>query len=97
MTGLGWIRATAADARIRDVNEALRLAERAAARTERRDALALDALAAAYAAASRFDDATATASQAAARADASGSVALARDIRLRREQYARRLAYISPQ
>src|SRR4029077_6007311 len=51
---LAWIRATSADARWRDGAAAVRLAERACALTEHRDADALDTLAAAYAEAGRF-------------------------------------------
>ena len=56
LSGLAWIRATAADAALRNPGQAIQLAERAAALTRRRDLAALDALAAAYAAAGRFDD-----------------------------------------
>ncbi len=57
MTNLAWILATCPDDRVRRAGEALPLAERAVALTGRRDAAALDALAAAYAGAGRFDDA----------------------------------------
>ncbi len=64
VTSLAWLLATAPDAALRDGNEAIRLAERAADLTGRRDASAMDVLAAAYAAAGHFDRAVA-ASQAA--------------------------------
>jgi Flp pilus assembly protein TadD len=57
LAGLAWIRATSADPAVRDAGEAVRLAERAAEATRHRDIGALDALAAAYASAGRFDDA----------------------------------------
>ena len=61
---LSWIRATSADAAWRDGAQAVRLAERACALTANRDLDALDTLAAAYAEAGRFDDATRVARQA---------------------------------
>ena len=57
MIELGWIRATHPDARVRDARQAVSLAERARARASVKDPTALDVLAAAYAAAGRFDDA----------------------------------------
>ena len=61
VTGLAWIYAASADADLRNPDEAIRLAEHGAALTRQRDASALDALAAAYAAAGRFDRAIAVA------------------------------------
>jgi Flp pilus assembly protein TadD len=58
---LAWLLATYADPTIRDPGEAVRLAERASRLTDRKDATVLDVLAAAYAAAGRFDEAVATA------------------------------------
>lgn len=58
---LAWLLATHPDPGIRDPSEAVRLAERASRVTDRSDAAVLDVLAAAYAAASRFDEAVATA------------------------------------
>lgn len=58
---LAWLLGTYPDASIRDPSEAVRLAERAARVTLRKDAAVLDVLAAAYAATGRFDDAIATA------------------------------------
>ena len=57
LSSLAWILATAGDARMRAPGEAVALAERAAALTGRRDVSVLATLAAAYAAAGRFDDA----------------------------------------
>jgi superkiller protein 3 len=60
LASLAWLEATEAEG-IRNADEALRLASRAADLTGRRDAQVLDVLAAAYAAAGRFAEATATA------------------------------------
>lgn len=57
LAGLAWIRATAADPALRNADEAVRFAERADEATGHRDIGALDALAAAYASAGRFDQA----------------------------------------
>lgn len=61
---LAWILATTTVTALRDVDRALRLAERAAALTGRRDATVLDVLAAAQAAAGQFDRAIATCGEA---------------------------------
>ena len=61
---LAWVLATAPDARLRDADQAVRLAERAADLAGRRDASALDVLAAAYASAGSFDRAIALCEQA---------------------------------
>jgi tetratricopeptide (TPR) repeat protein len=55
MGQLAWILATASPAGPSDADEAVRLAERAVALTERQDARLLDTLAAAYAAATEFE------------------------------------------
>src|SRR5207253_663999 len=60
LAGIAWIRATAADPSLRNSEQAVTFAERAAAATARRDLPVLDALAAAYASAGRYDDAVAT-------------------------------------
>ncbi|MFQ5804823.1 MAG: tetratricopeptide repeat protein [Phycisphaerae bacterium] len=99
MNAAAWILATHADAAVRSPKEAVRLAERAAELTkkERAGILAaanvLDTLAAAYAAAGRFDRAVATAEAAAARAAAAGSRSLAKSIRKRLALYRRGLPY----
>src|SRR5438093_333712 len=59
LAGIAWIRATVADPSLRNSEQAVTFAERAAAATGRRDLSVLDALAAAYASAGRFDDAVA--------------------------------------
>ncbi len=74
---LAWILATSSDPALRDPDEAVRLAEAAARLAGEPDADLLDTLAAAYASASRFDEATAVAQRAARRAERDGQVALA--------------------
>jgi len=81
LSGLAWIRATAADDRLRDADEAVRLAERAAASTNRRDVSVLDALAAAYASAGRFSEATTAAREGINLATASGLNAAVSELR----------------
>ena len=70
---LAWILATEPDPGPRDVQQAVRLAEHAAQLTSRRDARVLNTLAAAHAAAGRFDEAAATAQAALALLRDSGS------------------------
>jgi tetratricopeptide (TPR) repeat protein len=96
LSGLAWIRATAADPALRDPGQAIQLAERAAASTGRRDLAALDALAAAYAAAGRFDDAIATAQGAIDSAEAAGQNELAAQLKERRAVYQKRESYRAP-
>jgi len=87
MNEIAWIRATHPDERIRNLAEAVRLAERAAERTARRQPVILDTLAAAYAAAGQFDRAATTAQEAASLAASGGSAGLAGEIGKRLELY----------
>jgi tetratricopeptide (TPR) repeat protein len=96
MIYLAGLLATHADASVRDPEEAIRIAEEAVELTGRRDAVALDTLAAAYASAGRFDDAARTAEEALARANAAGAGAYARDIAARRDLYRQGRPYIAP-
>jgi tetratricopeptide (TPR) repeat protein/mono/diheme cytochrome c family protein len=57
LSELAWIRATHPDSRVRDAREAVSLAEHARVLASDKDPTALDVLAAAYAAAGRFDEA----------------------------------------
>jgi len=84
LMNLGWILATHVEDAVRVPHEAVRLAERAVALTDRRDSRALDLLAAAYAAASDYERAIGTA-EAALRAvkDPAGPEAAALASRLR--------------
>ncbi|HEV3141112.1 MAG TPA: tetratricopeptide repeat protein, partial [Vicinamibacterales bacterium] len=81
LSGLAWIQATAADADLRNADEAVRLAERAAVATRRRDISVLDALAAAYASAGRFAEATTAAREGIALATSAGLSAAASQLR----------------
>jgi tetratricopeptide (TPR) repeat protein len=60
LNALGWVLATHEDAKYRDPEEAVKLAERACELTGRSDPAALDTLAAAYAAAGQFGEAVTT-------------------------------------
>ncbi len=93
LASLAWLLATAPDAALRDANQAIRFAEQAADLTGRQDASALDVLAAAYAAAGRFDRAVAV-SQAAL--EMKPDATLANAIRRRQELYRQHKAYVSP-
>jgi Flp pilus assembly protein TadD len=95
LVGLAWIRATAPDAGVRNPEEAVRLAERAAASSKRRDAAVLDTLAAAYAALGRFDQAMATAREAMQVAESAGMEALRVQIGERLKLYEQRTAYVT--
>ncbi len=64
LNDLGWLRATATDASVRDGADAVALAEKARQLTGGRNPMILHTLAAAYAEAGRFADATATARRA---------------------------------
>ena len=83
----GWARilATHPDDNVRDAQQAVRIAERAAKLTEYRHGSVLDALAAAYASAGRFQEAVSTAEKALALA--SPGTGLAAEIRSRLELY----------
>lgn len=87
MNETAWILATHPDTRIRNPGEAVRLAERAAERTERRQAVMLDTLAAAYAAAGDFDRAIAVAQEAMSLAASGGPPGLSGEIAARLELY----------
>ena len=90
LAALAWTLATSPDARLRQPEEAVRLAERAATLTNRRDVLVLDALAAAYASAGRFADAVASEQSALDLVEAAGATAAAAPIRSRLERYRRK-------
>jgi len=90
---LAWLLATHRDARVRAPQEAVAHAERAAAASPD-DPAVLDTLAAAYAAAGRFDDAVATASRAAREVRERGRPELARAIEARRDRYRRGRTWI---
>ena len=89
---LAWILATTSSATLRDPGQAIQLAEHAAVLTNRHDAGVLDVLAAAQAAAGRFDVAVASCDEALALTPAQP---LARAIRERRALYSQHRAYVS--
>jgi tetratricopeptide (TPR) repeat protein len=93
LAGLAWIRATAPDAALRNGDEAVTLAERAARATRRADLSALDALAAAYAAVGRYDEAVAVASEAREHAQARGLADAAAQFGARADLYRQRRPY----
>jgi len=84
---LAWLLATARDPSLRDPALAVKLAEQALARLPTPDPSLLDTLAAAYAAAGRFDEAIATGQRAVAESEASGPPELTRDLRARLALY----------
>jgi tetratricopeptide (TPR) repeat protein len=84
---LAWFLATHPSAEVRDANEAIRLAERATAMTQGRDAVALDTLAAAYAIDERYKKATDTAEKALALAKRVANHRLAAEIQERLRLY----------
>jgi tetratricopeptide (TPR) repeat protein len=90
LVGLAWIEATSNDPSLRDPADAVRLAERAAAATGRKDLPVLDTLAATYAAAGRFDAAVAAAQEAIDIAQSQGLTALAARLRERLALYKQR-------
>ena len=89
LTSLAWILATAGNARLQAPGEAVALAERATALTGRRDVNVLTTLAAAYAAAGRFDAALAAQRQAIALARPLGRPALVTELQRRLTLYRR--------
>jgi tetratricopeptide (TPR) repeat protein len=84
---LAWIIATAPNLELRVPAEGVRLAERAVAITERKNATALDTLAAAYARADRLTEAIETAEEAISVARTSGDGELATQIAARLDGY----------
>jgi len=97
LSGLAWIRATSWDPALRDATEAVTLAERAAAATGRRSVSALDALAAAYASAGRYDEAVAAARSGIELAKAAGQTEAAAQFGLRLRLYQDKKPYRMPQ
>lgn len=93
LTALAWIFATNADDKVRDPARAVILGERAAQLTKNQDAGVLDTLAAAYAAAVRFEDAVRTAQAALSLASTHKNERLADDIRRRLVLYRRLRPY----
>jgi len=95
LTGLAWVRAVASDPAVRQPDEAMRLAEHAAALSNRRDPAVLDTLAASYAATQQFDKAENTAREAMQLADSLGLQSLWVEIRTRAKLYEQHQPYIA--
>lgn len=96
LSGLAWIRATASNAADRDADQAVQLSDRAATITRHQDVSVLDALAAAYASAGRFDEAIAAARAGIALATTSGQQEVAAQFRQRLELYQKGQPYRMP-
>ena len=90
---LAWLLATSADPALHDAPRAIELAESLQAEGEEGADL-LDTLAAAYAAAGRFEDAIPAATRAVSQARTSGKAALAAEIRDRLDLYRRGQAHV---
>jgi tetratricopeptide (TPR) repeat protein len=93
LAGLAWILATTADSSLRNVDKSVDLAERADTLTGRSNVSVIDALAAAYAAAGRFEDAVATVDRGIKIATDGRLDAAATLLRQRRDLYVRRQPY----
>jgi tetratricopeptide (TPR) repeat protein len=92
---LAWILATAADESVRDPDAAIRLLRHAVAGEGQPNPSHLDSLAAAYAAAGRFEDAVTMASRAVAVAEAAGDAQVVREVSNRLTLYRASKPYIS--
>lgn len=90
---LAWILATSADPALFRPDEAVGLSEHANRLTGGRHPVALDALAAAYAAAGRWEEAADIARQAVAAAEQQGQSSFARQIAARRHEYLKERAW----
>jgi tetratricopeptide (TPR) repeat protein len=91
---LAWILATAADASLRKPDEAVTLAQRVVELSGGQDPVYLDTLAAAYAAAGRFDDAVQTVTKALDLARTAGQDKLAQSLADHLTRYQRGEAYV---
>ena len=96
MPFVAWLMATHEPADGGDPKRAVELAERACTLTGRRDVISLDTLAAAYASAGRFDEATATAQEAWQSAQSADQSDLAEEIHMRLQLYRDRKPYRLP-
>ncbi len=96
LAGMAWILATHTDPNVRDAKQAIQFAERAAQLTQYQNAAILDTLAAAYAAAGRYNQATKTAQAALELPSASAAGDLASQIRQRLELYRQGKTYREP-
>ena len=90
---LAWLLATHSEPSLRNPALAVQLARRATEGSDQPDPAILDTLAAAQAAAGRYDAAIRTAEDAQRRAESAGQVSLAAQIRARLGLYRARLPY----
>jgi len=90
---LAWLLATSPDTSVRDPAEALRIAEGLRDEAREPSANLLDTLAAAYAAAGRFEEAIRSAEQGVALAEAEGDLEMAQTLRERLSSYRSRKPY----
>jgi len=90
---LAWLLATHPDTNVSEAEEAVRHGERIAEQTDYRNAAVLDTLAAAYASAGRFAEATSTARAALELASPDKNQGLAAEIRLRLQLYQNQRPY----
>jgi len=96
LNSIAWILATHPDPNVRDADEAVKFAERAAKLTRHQVATILDILAAAYAAADRFEQAVMTAQAALELATAGQDEEQTSQIRKRLELYEQEKPYQEP-
>jgi tetratricopeptide (TPR) repeat protein len=96
MIELAWLRATSADASLRDTSEALAWSERALASSPQPAANTIDTRAAALASAGRFEEAAAIAQRAVLLAGESHDDSLARAAARRLDGYRRGRGYVEP-
>jgi tetratricopeptide (TPR) repeat protein len=87
LNNLAWLLATAGDVSAQDADRTIELAQRACELTGYKEPVPLDTLAAAYAAAGRFDDAVTTANKAVDAAKAMGRESIVGEIQERIELY----------
>jgi cytochrome c-type biogenesis protein CcmH/NrfG len=87
LNNLAWLMATSNDPNLKNPSEAIEFAFKACQVTEHKDAESLDTLAAAYAAAGRFDEAVATAQKALELADSNNETELVEQIKQRLDLY----------
>ena len=94
MNSLAWILASAADAKLRNPEEAVALAEYVCQATEFQSPEPIDTVAAAYAAAGRFNEAIKASIQAIQLADTNGQTGVARQLRKRLSLYQQGKPYV---
>ena len=90
---LAWLLATSPNPRVRDPDEAIRLAERAVAASDSPDPGRLDTLAAALASRGRFDDAVRTVAEAARLAEERGQTGTAAALREHEQRFRKQQPY----